>query len=792
MAACGLGAVWLFAVYGQLALPWRTLSTRDIPAFHLPLRQAFRSLAQDGFPQWNPALHGGQPILSNPSYTAFYPLTWLSFAVEPTYGLGLSVLLHAAIAFAGAWWLARRLGSSPSGAALAAVGYSGAGSLVSMLNAFTLFSGLAWWPWIMAAVDAMLEAPRARWARYGIGAGLALAALLLNGEPSTVIMAGLGVCALAVRRGVLKPGALPRLLLPAALAVGLSAVQLVPAFVRLADGSRAGGLGAAEAAEWSLPAARLAELALPRLFGDPARHARGLYFGWGISDRSFPYVTSLYPGLLLTVLAVCALLRWPIARRGVWAALCVVGLLLALGRHNPLYEPIRAAVPFLSVIRYPEKFVALTTLAMTVAACLGWSWLLSQRAAGRRDRVNFPLALAAAWLAVCLALTVSLYAAPQAALWHIRTHGVPGLSAPIQAAGLDLLRREGLAATLVAAGVTALFALCRWGHSPQRALSMLAVALVAGDLWRVGHGLVETAPAETYARPPGVLRPELLKSRMWVPRPPDDQPQYIFVTGEQSVAEVRSQIEHLTPYTGLLWGVEYGFNVDFDLTLTGPARRAAELLAREKRPAEVHRLLGAWNVGNAVVQKPIRRLRREMAGNREASPVEAFTNTLLLPRFRLVGQATLYPDVGAAERASARQGFALGESDHWVCAGAAQGVLRSSPGRQLLSAAERGSRVLLTYQADGEALLVAAITYDRGWRARVDDAEVPVCQTGIGQLGVEVPAGRRSVELRYREPYLLPAAAVSGLSLLGCAVLLLASSRTAVPGDRSADAAEAP
>jgi hypothetical protein len=532
---------------------------------------------------------------------------------------------------------------------------------------------------------------------------------------------------------------------------------------------------------WSLPPARLAELALPRFFGDPSRLAEGLFFGWSINDRNFPYVTSLYPSLLVTVLALCALARWPIPHRGVWVALAAAGLFVALGRHNPAYEPIRSALPFLSILRYPEKFVALTTIAMTIAGALGWSWLLEQRAAGRRDRVDFPLVLSSAWLAICLALTLSLYLAPQAALWHIRTHGTPELSARVQAAGLALLRREGWASVLVAAGVVSLLALCRWHRPPQRVLALAALALVAADLWRVGHSLVETSPVEAYRKPPKVLRPEVLSSRLWVPRPPADQPDFVLLAREQSASELRSQIERLAPFTGLLWGVEYGFNVDFDLTLTRPAKRAAVLVARERDPERAYRLLGAWNVGNALILKPPEQLFRELRRDREAVPVEAFSNTLLLPRFRLIEQATLHPETGAAERAAVEQGFDLAKADHWIREGTAGEVLLSRlPGR-LLSSEERGALVRLSYRAEDEALLVAAITYDLGWRARVDGLEIPVRQTAIGQLGIELPAGEHNVELRYREPSLRFGAAVSALSLLACTALLARSRRILPP-----------
>src|SRR3954471_19460265 len=133
-----LATAWLLSLFAPVLSPARALANRDIPTFHLPLRTAFRELAAFGLPFWNPWLHGGQPILSNPSYGAFYPPSWLVLAVPPGYALSLLAALHAALAFAGAWRLARRLGCGRGAAALAGVGYSGCGAYLSLLNAFTL------------------------------------------------------------------------------------------------------------------------------------------------------------------------------------------------------------------------------------------------------------------------------------------------------------------------------------------------------------------------------------------------------------------------------------------------------------------------------------------------------------------------------------------------------------------------------------------------------------------------------------------------------------------------------
>ena len=116
-----IATVWLLGLFAPVLSPGRALANRDIAIFHLPLRTSFRELA---LPVWNPWLHGGEPILSNPSYAAFYPPSWLAVAAPLPWGLSLLAILHGGIAFAGAWLLARRLGCGRGAAALAGIGFT--------------------------------------------------------------------------------------------------------------------------------------------------------------------------------------------------------------------------------------------------------------------------------------------------------------------------------------------------------------------------------------------------------------------------------------------------------------------------------------------------------------------------------------------------------------------------------------------------------------------------------------------------------------------------------------------
>jgi hypothetical protein len=765
-----LAVAWVVSLLSPILSPGRALANRDIAAFHLPLRFAFRELAAFGLPLWNPWLHGGQPLLSNPSYGAFYPPSWLIFAVPPYYALSLLALLHVGLAFAGAWRLARRLGCGRGAAALAGIGYSGCGAYFSQLSAFTLLLSLAWLPWLLAWADEALRAPEGeRWWRPALLAGGTLSLQLLNGEPSTVLMSGLAVLALAAsaagRQAGIRQAAqrtLRVLLVLFAFALALTAVQTLPALGRLVDSPRQ-TLDAKQAMSWSLPPQRLVEVIWPRFFGEPARAPEGLFFGGELSDGQFPYVESLYPGLLLAVLGAAALLRGRIPRRSVWGLAFGGGIFLALGRHNPLYAGLRRAVPVLAVLRYPEKFAILAILALVLAGVLGWQRLLDERQAGRPEAANLPLALSLAVLAATAALAALL-------LW------APGIASPLlaaasgaptpahSAASLAYLRDESWAAVATAAAVAALLGLCRWRRPAQRWLSLLAVMLLAFDLWHYGHRIVRTVPATTYQVPPP-LAASLLPARDRVFAP-------IQAGRDLTPEKVANQadrtglyIARLSPYGGLLWRIPYAFDIDFDLMLTRWAQASDEILLHEwTEPERSFRYLGAWNVRTVLMAR--RNADEPPAGS---DPVllglRRLENHHVLPRFRFVPRVTFHPTLTAAVAAARAAEWAVGREEQSVRPGPARTLVYSRPPR-LLESADEGGRVRLRYQAVEGAFFVAATTFDEGWRARIDGAPAGVYPTAACQLGVELPPGEHRLLLEYRDPFVPVGAAVSLFALL--------------------------
>ncbi|HUO86288.1 MAG TPA: hypothetical protein VM617_02770 [Thermoanaerobaculia bacterium] len=782
--ATGFGGLVVGIFYGALLAPSRVLLARDVALFHLPLRSDLLRLAERGLPSWNPWIHGGQPVLSNPGYSAFYPPTWLAAAVGPLASLDLLVLLHAGLALAGAWRLARHLGAGRGAAALAAGGFAAGGAFVSLTDALTLFFGAAWLPWILLAGERTMAADPGRWLRPAAGCGGLLTLLALNGEPATTLCGAVVLAALAgdhwlrqppwrgSRTARLRP---LRLLVPGLVAAALAAVQVVPTLARLADSPRAGGLDYATASEWSARPLRLVELFVAHPFGDPSRVAEGLFFGVGLHDRDVPYLATFYPGMAVVVLALAGLVAG-VRRRGLWILLVAAGVALGLGRFDPLYPFLHAHLPGLGGVRFPEKFLLLVALALPFAAALAWQRLVGAAGDGERRLATVALVLAGVVAALTAAWWgVSLFA-PEAIAGFVRQHAPPQLTDAGVARGVDFLAGRAVRATATAGALLGLLALVRGRRISTAVASSLALALLLADLFAAHGSLLRTVPAGELASPPPLARQLAGRPGRLFSDDAFAGGRTLVVAGEDPrLAQLRTQVATLDPASGNLWGFAYALDEDYDLMLTRWGRHGLAA-ARAARPVPEHftAVLAAWDVGTAIHRRPVEVRAAELTAGRPSPPVRVETVSGRLPRFRGVGRVDFHPDPGAALGALARQGFEVARRDHWIGPPPAADRLEGLDAPRVVAVLDAGNRLAVDYQAaPAGGALVLAMTFDEGWAARVDGRRLTLHPTALGQIGVVVPGGRGRLNLAYRDPWLAPAAAVSGLALAGLFVLFL-------------------
>jgi uncharacterized membrane protein YfhO len=82
------------------------------------------------------------------------------------------------------------------------------------------------------------------------------------------------------------------------------------------------------------------------------------------------------------------------------------------------------------------------------------------------------------------------------------------------------------------------------------------------------------------------------------------------------------------------------------------------------------------------------------------------------------------------------------------------------------------SRLAGDVRLEQNGILILQTPFNSGWRAFQDGQPAPVLRADIGLLGVPMKAGEHRLELRYRNPWLIP-----GVATTLCSLLLLALAR---------------
>ena len=180
------------------------------------------------FPFWNPYKCGGMPMLGNPQSRILTPFFIVQLLFGPLIGTHIEIIAHLAIAFAGAYLLARSLRQSRL-AAIACGGVFAGSSWFSLHVAVghATFMGAAYIPWVLAI---FWLGVRRRPLASGAAAGFLVALILLEGGiyPAAYAMLMLAMVAIALSVEHRKAIPLAALVVVVTFAVAFSAPKWQP------------------------------------------------------------------------------------------------------------------------------------------------------------------------------------------------------------------------------------------------------------------------------------------------------------------------------------------------------------------------------------------------------------------------------------------------------------------------------------------------------------------------------------------------------------------------------------
>ena len=471
------------------------LAPDDGVIFNVPLRVAASNLLRAGYlPLWNPYIFSGMPLHASAQGGLLFPLNWFYFVTDARAATNLMALSTYMLAALGAYLFARRGGAGVAGAALTGVVYQSCGFMVAQLGHINIVQTAALLPWLLWAVDGYGASGRRG---YGLALAGVVALQAFAGHQQTLAYSLLVAAAYALVMSRASAGPARRFYLwtLALLAAGVSlaAVQILPTYELMRNSLRS--VSSYDFfTSFSLPPRFLLTFFAPYVVGGgDGRLFRAPYAGPPFYGEFIAYV-----GLGALMLAALAVLLRRDARTKFWAAVALVALALALGRHWPLkLYAVVYYLPGLNLFRVPARHMLEVDLALAVLAGRG---LTALAAALDRERAKRLALAAGAGVFVVTGLVVTV--------------GRPADFKLAREAPATLLRAPELFLPVVVAALSA-WALWRFARRPRASATLVLVAVVGLDLmlwgqfsgWRVSGPKREDA---LWREPPplAILRAE--------------------------------------------------------------------------------------------------------------------------------------------------------------------------------------------------------------------------------------------------------------------------------------------
>ena len=694
------------------------------------------------FPLWNPYLFGGMPYIAAMHGDIFYPTFLLRMILPTDVAMTWGFIIHVFLAGLFTFGFLRVLGYSFYGALVGGIAYMMSGQIASYVS-----------PGHDGKLFVSALFPLALWILYrGIRQGrnwswgalaLIIGLCILSPHPQLLqyTLLACGAYAVFLAFSAVDGRMLPRSTaikrLAAALCaviVGLAigAVQYLPVREYVSWSPRAGGLADYRTAtSYAWPPEELLNAYLPQFSGMLNNY-------WG---RNAIHLHSDYVGAVVLILAGAAFigLRTDPRRKEIifWSVALLVSLLWSLGSATPFYRIPYAIIPGTKYFRAPATIFFVGTLAIGILACAGAERFVE----GRVKRKYLIGWLIAGGVVALLASTGGLTTFAES---FAEDRQLDQLRANSSALVAGAWRSFGFVALAVALGLATLR-----GKISTRAAAWGLAALMTIDLWTVERIYwMFSAPAKViYASNPIV---DMLKAEpqpMRVVAVPFQQPSEpdAFLTGDALMTHRIRQVRgyhgnQLGRYNDLI-----GENSDLRQLFTP---NILQLTNTKYLLTNISDLSFLPNF--ALVKGPVRNASGDVVylykvtGDNPYSwvtpiavkaPDEQVLATVLNPRFD-VKRAALF-DTSAKVRASA------GVQALPAPIAVATRVSHYEPGKV---------RIDLSAPAPDGASLVVSENYYPGWKATVDGKPAQIGRADYTFIGVELPAGARTIELDFTSP----------------------------------------
>ncbi len=701
--------VFVVLFFAPLWLSQRVVCFGDVSRFYYPLKFFASSELQQGrLPLWNPHLFCGTPLLANLQTAIFSPLSLICYLLPFPQSFNYYLVAHFVLA---GWFMVLLLRSWPAGrlaSLISGTAYVLGGFFVSSLHLVSTLSAIVWVPLAVFFFRRLISRP----GFFNLlPAMVSCGFVFLGGEP-TVFLETFG---LLFFYALFSSTAAPerpfrQLFLNLGWLVALGAgslivisIQLLPFLELVGQSVRGNGTPVQDALAWSIPPAHLLTLIFPFLYGnliEPNQY-----------HSSQLWLNSFYPGVAVLCLALLAFFyREKMEAAWLWIV-ALLSVEISLGIFTPLYPGLYRNLPFFNYLRYPVRFIFLTSLVLPILAGLGWDGVMALKP---RDRWKPVMALAAVLvLAVFLLIILNWF---------------QGVSFSLAWRSLGIVCGVILALLLATKSKGAFLAGC------------LVLGLVFFDLLSVHESAYQTVQAGLFTDPP-LSRSKLTKEgRLFLDRSAEEKGAVIYGrTYDEALGQAKNS--YFTNL-GQVFGVDYvnGYDSLF--------RRDTQLfLERLRQDDDSQKFL--LNLAHCRYIVSARKLQSKEFAEVSQKPLFIYENLACWPKATVVG----------AQRQEG--GNLILDWKERQAVGTAE-IKQDDPDKAVIEADLKKAGVVIL----GES-------FYPGWKAEVDGVESAIYRVEGVFRGVLVPVGKHKIVYYYRPGLFIIGSIASYLALAAGLALVL-------------------
>ncbi len=726
-------ALLVFASFPQVVLGLETFVARDFGFFAYPLAHFQQDCLRHGeLPFWNPYNNCGVPFLAQWNTMPIYPPALFYLALPLTWSLGVFSLLHLWWAGIGMYFLARRWSGNDFAAAFAGTVFAFNGWTINLLMWPSHIATFAWMPWVILAVEL---AWREGWNKI-IFAAFAGALQMLAGGPETILFTWLVVSALWLQQFLAgespRAAMLWRYPLVVALVISLTLAQLLPFLDLVAHSQRDTGFADLR---WSMPGSGLANFLVPMAFGSTA--TEGIFFQHGQY-----WTSSYYLGVGALWLALLALLS--LRERRVWllGIIATIGVIFALGENAPALPLVRKLLPQLSFITYPIKYIAVAIFAAPLLAAFALANFL-------KAQKNF-LSLGGVLFALLIGILFWTQFAP-----------LPG-----DDSHATLLNGFSRAAFLIFTG-TILFAFTRATTSALIRFAPLLLLLIA---WA---DVFTHEPAQNPTAPPWIFEPGLAREKLALKPQPALGGSRVMISPLAASEFVGFAMRD--PKNNFL-AKQLGYCANGNLLDAVPKVDGFFSLTPRENDEVLSLFYTTTNASYPSLEN--------FMGVSQLTAPDSVYHWLPRPNFLplvTAGQKPVFLDDAKALQALTQNNF---EGDKIVFLPPeikSFVTVSNQTSAKILESKFGNQTVDVVVEAQAPSLVVVAQTYYHNWRAEVDGAPTPLLRANVAFQAVQIPAGKHTVHLFYRDRAFEIGAGISLCMWANCGITLLLILRRSLP-----------